>query len=482
MLKSETPTSHLRFGFARVEITPPVGVYHRMWGAARHDKATGIHRPLYGDILALAPLEGDEVVIRVNLDLVGLATGEHGKMVGILAEAADTPEDQVVVTYSHTHAAGWFTPNRIPLPGGELIPAYLEELEGKLAKTCKEALAAMREVRVAYAMGRCTMARNRDCWDEEMGGYVCGFNPQVEADDTVVAARFEDEEGQVVATLVNYACHPTTLAWDNTLISPDFIGAMREEVERATDAPCTYAQGACGDLGPRRGFVGDVEIADANGRELAYAALGALTSLGTTGSDFYYAGPVISGATLGSWGERPFDEARWRQARRFGGGFYTVDLPYKEGIKRDVFARQLEEWTQREGQARAQGDGDTAQDCRARAERARRWLARLDDMPEGDTYPMRFSVHQMGDAVWCTCGGEPYNFIQTELRRRFPNITLVFSPLSGNMQVAYLLPKDRYGKGLYQEEPSSLAPGCLETLIEAMAQQIEQLVTSGISQ
>jgi hypothetical protein len=44
------------------------------------------------------------------------------------------------------------------------------------------------------------------------------------------------------------------------------------------------------------------------------------------------------------------------------------------------------------------------------------------------------------------------------------------------MQVAYLLPKDRYGKGLYQEEPSSLAPGCLETLTEAMAQQIEQLI------
>lgn len=476
MLKSETPTSFIRFGFARVEITPPVGIYHRMWGAARHDKATGIHRLLYGDVLAFAPLAGDEVVIRVNLDLVGLASGEHGKLVEMLGKVAGTSVDQIVLTYSHTHAAGWFTPNRIPLPGGELIPAYLEQLEEKLEQACKEAVANMQEVRVSYAQGSCTMARNRDCWDEEMGGYVCGFNPDVEADDTVVVARFVDTTEQIVATMVNYACHPTTLAWDNTVISPDFIGAMREEIENVTQAPCTYAQGACGDLGPRRGFVGDTAIADANGRELAYAALGALTSMGTPGSDFHYTGPVISGATLGSWAEKEFDAARWQQAQRFGGSFHTVDLPYKEGVEPEVFTRELAEWTQREEEAQAQGDSAKAQDCRARAERARRWLARLDDLPEGEKYPMRFSVHQLGDAIWCTCGGEPYNQIQTELRRRFPHLPLIFSPLSGNMQVAYLLPKDRYGKGLYQEEPSSLAPGCLETLTEAIAQQIEQLV------
>ena len=51
------PTSLLRFGHARAEITPPVGIYHRMWGAARHDRATGVHRPLVADVLVLAPLE-----------------------------------------------------------------------------------------------------------------------------------------------------------------------------------------------------------------------------------------------------------------------------------------------------------------------------------------------------------------------------------------------------------------------------------------
>jgi hypothetical protein len=45
------------------------------------------------------------------------------------------------------------------------------------------------------------------------------------------------------------------------------------------------------------------------------------------------------------------------------------------------------------------------------------------------------------------------------------------------LQVAYLLPTDRYGRGLYQEEPSILAPGCLEGLAEALAARIEEVVS-----
>ena len=52
---------------------------------------------------------------------------------------------------------------------------------------------------------------------------------------------------------------------------------------------------------------------------------------------------------------------------------------------------------------------------------------------------------------------------------------MLLSPLAGDLQVAYMLPRDRYGKGLYQEEPSCLAPGCLEKLIEAMAEGIEEV-------
>src|SRR5436189_2333361 len=48
--QAPAPFSHPEFagilGVARADITPPVGIYARNWGAAKHDAAEAIHRPL----------------------------------------------------------------------------------------------------------------------------------------------------------------------------------------------------------------------------------------------------------------------------------------------------------------------------------------------------------------------------------------------------------------------------------------------------
>ena len=471
-------TSRVNFGLARMDITPPVGIYHRLWGAARHDRSTGVHCPAFGDVMVFDPPGGgaETRLIRAHLDLPGLVPSQHRELEQALSAAGGVPLDRVDLAYSHTHAAGWFAPNRIELPGGELIVPYLQELGPKLQEACHQAVSSVQEAVITYATGRCDMAANRDCWDEEFGGYVCGFNPGAPADDTVVVARISDASGGLRGVLVNYGCHPTTLAWENTLISPDYAGALREEVERVTGAPCVFAQRPCGDLGPREGFVGDPAVADRNGRQLAYAALSALMSMGPPLTDFCYQGPVVSGATLGTWARVPLTDERQEQVSQFTGGCHTVDLPRKPGLDRENLRDELEQWEAREQEAEARGDAEAARDCGARAERARRWLGRLAEMPEGDTYPLRFSVYRMGDAVWVTTGAEPYSLLQVELSRRFPDLAMVVSPLAGDMPVAYLLSADCYGKGLYQEEPSSLGPGCLEKLIEAIAARIAEVI------
>ena len=155
-----------------------------------------------------------------------------------------------------------------------MIVPYLGKLRSKLQEACRQAINSRQEVSITYAVGRCDMGANRDYWDETYNGYVCGFNPphsepglsKEPADDTVLVARMTDLSGELLATLVNYGCHPTTLAWENMLISPDYVGAMREQVELVTGHPCVFAQGACADLGPKNGYVGDVAVADRNGR------------------------------------------------------------------------------------------------------------------------------------------------------------------------------------------------------------------------
>src|SRR6185436_4126577 len=208
--------------------------------------------------------------------------------------------------------------------------------------------------------------------------FVCGFNPAGEADDTVLVARATADDGRLIATLVNYACHPTTLAWDNTLISPDYPGAMREVIEQATGAPCVFLQGASGELGPREGFVGDTAVADRNGRQLGYAALAAIEALPPRGTRFDYAGPVVSGATIGTWAHRPLGKAEsaanalWRQRR------WTIRLPYRPGLPtREGTLAERQQWEEREAAARCRGDGAGALEARSMIERMDRRLVRL---------------------------------------------------------------------------------------------------------
>lgn len=473
------PTSRLRFGIGRSDITPPVGIYHRLWGAARHDRATGVHRPLTCEVMTFGALDdaadAPPRYVRAVLDLPGLVAEQHEQLVSVLAAATGAPRDQIAISFSHTHASGWFVPDRFNLPGGELIPGYLAELNEHVRKAAEAAMASVQPASISYATGRSNMAGNRDYWDTERGIYACGFNPDAPADDTVMVARVSDSAGKTVAVVVNYGCHPTTLAWDNSLISPDYAGALRETVEQATGATCVFVLGACGDLGPREGFVGDTAVADRNGRQVAYAALSALESMDAPLMDFEYVGPVVSGATLGTWAPTPQSEERLAAAAHMEGSRFRVDLPVRERPDRAQLEQDLAEWNAKADAANAAGDVVAGRDARAYAERARRWIARLDDLPEGETFPVQFSVHRLGDAYWITCGGEPYNVLQTELRRRFPDAPLMISPVSGDLQIAYLLPKDRYGKGLYQEEPSILGAGCLEGLIDAIDECVQEL-------
>lgn len=477
-----TPASRVRFGLARVEITPPVGIYHRVWGAAKHERATGIHRALYADVMAFAPLSGGAPLLRIQTDLVGLVQEQFDTLCQALAAGLGLPVEQVLISFSHSHAAGWFVPDRLALPGGELIPAYLASLTQRLLAGAQLALAGMEDVLIEYATGTCKMAACRDYWDDQAQLYACGFSPDMPADNTLLVGRVSyidggpvQPSGRLCATIMHYASHPTTLAYQNTLLSPDYIGAAREMVERATGAPCVYLQGPCGDLAPREGYSGDVALADRNGRQVGYAALAALESLGPVGTDYAYRGPLVSGATLGIWERVPQSMERREKASQMAGGSFTVDLPLKPLADAATYQAEQALWSRRQAEAEARGDAVAARDARALAERAKRWLARLQERPAGETYALGYSVYRMGDAVWVTTGGEPFSLLQGKLRERFPHLAILPSPVAGNMQVAYILPAIRYGAGLYQEEVASLGPGSLEMLIDAISARIAAL-------
>lgn len=479
------PQSWVLAGVSRRDITPPVGIYHRMWGAATHDVSTGVHRPLAATVLTMASREDasfDSPSVAVAIDHCLLWTAEMRTLIGRIADLSGVGSKSIVIYFSHTHGAGLMGLERKDLPGGEMIPPYLDELAVTIADMIRETIRTARPAIINYGVGRCSLATNRDYWDSESGKYVCGYNPDGSADETIIVGRVSDETDNVMATIVNYACHPTTLAWDNTRISPDYIGAMRELVEQSTEAPCFFIQGASGDIGPREGFVGDIDVADRNGRQLGYAALSAIESLPPARKRFIYAGPVVSGATIGTWRYESVDESNVSRLSCFVSTTCSVDLPLRPDLpRRDELLAEQSHWQQQYDLAVASGDAVAIRDARAMTERATRRLIRVAHLPETPTISYEVPMWKMGNSIWISLNGEHYNVLQTELRRRFPNHTLIIGTIANGSDVWYLPNEGSFGKGLYQEEASILGQGSLEKLVAALDNAIRELtVDNGV--
>jgi hypothetical protein len=482
MKQVDTPQTRCRVGVARGDITPPVGIYHRMWGAALHDRATAVHRPLLATLLWLEPNseEGQQAQLIIALDHCILDSVEMARIREAVSQKAVVRADHVQIALSHTHGSGWMSRTRSHFPGGDLIGPYLDELAQTIAHLALDARQTIQAATIVYGQGRCGMAAQRDYWDADHRQYVCGFNPEGNADDVVLVARISSGDGACLATIVNYACHPTTLAWENTAISPDYVGAMREAIEQATGAPCVFLQGASGDLGPREGFVGDCQIADRNGRQLGYAALSALESLPPAGSRFVYAGPVVSGATIGTWRHERLDADALVRQETWQVHSWVVELPYRHDLPALEEIRQAHrKWQQEEAQARAAGDMNKVRDCRAFVERMNRQCARLEVLPNGKVFPYRVNVGRWGDALWIMVPGELYQSFQTTLRSRFPAHPVVVATSTGDWQPGYLPPASTYGYGIYQETIAAVGPGSAELLIESITREIGQMQVKG---
>ncbi|WP_341835242.1 hypothetical protein WJU16_20340 [Chitinophaga pollutisoli] len=267
------------------------------------------------------------------------------------------------------------------------------------------------------------------------------MNPAEKADDTLLTGRITNAEGAVMGTIVNYACHPTTLAWDNELISPDYIGAMRETVEHATGAPCLFLQGASGELSPGEQYSGDTALADRYGRQLGLAVLSSLNGMLPAGKALVFEGAVESGAPLGIWREGDFSPSTDLKAEMKVISMPLKDLPTLAEIEAQWAAcedhvRKERLWRQR-GIRKSLGDGSHA------------------DMP--------LWVWKLGGAMLAGQPNEAYSNFQTDLRQALaPAAVAVINIVNG--YAGYLPPAGHYQRDSYAVWQTPFAAGGLELL------------------
>ncbi len=212
-----------RIGVSRWDITPGLDVSAKNWGAAKHWFAQGVHHRLTGTALALSP--GDcngQPLLLLSLDLGWWRRRrDAAALCAQVQEQLALPEASVIVHITHTHA-GPVLDSEAP---AEANPDACRDYLARLAASCvsggREALDQLEPATALFHRGHCALATQRDLIDPaNPKRFLTGFNPVVPADDTLLTARLFADDGRTLATLVNYACHPTTLAWETLTSHP----------------------------------------------------------------------------------------------------------------------------------------------------------------------------------------------------------------------------------------------------------------------
>ena len=446
-----------RIGVARGPITPPLGIHARLWGSARHDIAIGVHRPLLATCVYFARHDGSEPLALLTLDLSWWRSGrDELELRQAMLDAAGLEARQLILHVSHTHSAPSTSQDLADRPGGHLIAAFRDQIRSTCVKLIADARAAAVPATLSWATGSCRLAFRRDFVSPVDGSVVVGLNPGAKADDTLLVGRVSDADGRILATLVNYACHPTSLGGGNKLISSDYVGAMRDTVEAATGgAPCAFLHGASGDLTPRRSFGADVAAADQNGREIGHAVLATLESMFPPGVSLAYERIEESGTKLAVWNEHYRAANPALAARREEISLRLAEMPTREELKQAI-ATATEEFMR---------------------ERLRRKLSLRETAGDGEMGQFPFNIWQLGDAVLVALPAEAHSPFQIELRRRFPGIHVVVLNIA-NGYLSYLPPREDFERDTYQAKVAIYAPGVAEQVLEAVTASIQALMTT----
>jgi neutral ceramidase len=227
-------------GVARADITPAVGI--PMVGFAGRGPSTDARDPLYATCLALQ--DGDGAALLLQCDLLQLRAETVAEIRRHVTDATGVPASRIMLSCTHTHYGPSVDRDELAI-----VDAYRAHLAHQLAGVASEAMGGMVEASLGVAWGECDIAINRRERVAD-GSIRLGNNPDGPVDRSLGVARIETSDGEPLACLVNFACHPVSQGGRMQSLSAGFPGSAREVVEELTGAHTLYLQGACGDLNP----------------------------------------------------------------------------------------------------------------------------------------------------------------------------------------------------------------------------------------
>ena len=464
--KLETPDSDLRAlraGTGRRCTNPPPNIAHGGWGAQKHEQAEGIDLDLWTTALALS--DGTTTALLLDVDVQILTNERADQIRRAISERTGVPVANIRAGATHTHSGP--VPYRSWIEKGyELVDPWFADLARWCAEAAEEALANLRAVDVRAGRGECRINSNRRAVAPN-GDRFLGVNRDGVCDHEVIVVRFDAagtatalgrkgpmEPRPVVvpplATLVNYACHPTIMGPANRLITPDYPGAMKRVVEQALGGRCLFVQGSAGDVGPVQGFQADPAVYRELGAVLGHEVAKIAFELTSVPTQPIFREVVPSGAPLGMY-DAHFPALRGAPLRVRA---MEIPVPLREHLPdKQTAGAALEQWKEKLKRARAANDPAAIAEAIYRARRAVIQLRMADDFGGRNQAPVRAHVIAFGDVALVGCNIEPFCEIGLALKRASPfPVTVMGGYTNGRM--AYLPTPAEWDNGGYEVENS----------------------------
>ena len=196
----------------------------------------GLHDSLY--VKAIAISDPKNTIVILTVDCIGLI---YPTLVEIRKTAeARIPKDvldvsQIVLSSTHTHSG----PDVVGLWGEDQMTSgvkedYMEMLVNVSVSTIEDALNKRQEATVHFA------EKN---YGEE---WVYNISKPDELDRSLTMMQFRDLMGNSIATLTNFACHPTFMDGVTDQISADYPGGFYAELNEKLQGTNLFLQGAIG--------------------------------------------------------------------------------------------------------------------------------------------------------------------------------------------------------------------------------------------
>ena len=441
-----TQDSSLIAGVARRIISPPKGIFLIGYGD-RTKGNLGVHDDLTATALVL-----DSGATRLAIIALDILTINEFIVDRIRARLVPT---EVLLCCSHTHSGPIaYADEKSPRKNRE----YIDSLVDNIVDAVQDAQANILPAWLEYSKNESSVGINRR---ERMpdGHMEIGRNPDGPRDKSVqvvsvltdAGRRKGDIAGTRLATIVNYACHGTVLGPDNLLVSADWIGVMRDKVERELGGLTLFLQGAAANINPdmywedARAF----EMVDEQGSSVAEAVLTAVNS----GSEKIQGTPLLIERTE-AW--MPTEST------------VTTSHPPKN------YAKPL--------LALAKLPGFMAIFADSLLNQRYPWKSVIEVKNGFWSVPMRINAAQIGELVLVTFAAETFTEIGMKVKSASTARHTLFASVSDGC-ISYLHTEESHAEGGYEVDVAPLAyryPGrlqanCEKIALEATNKMLDQL-------